>query len=962
MTLLRLTLKNIFSNWIRFLMTGLAVVLGVGFVVGTFVITDGLRSTFGDLAEDIASGADLFLGADQEFGNESLAAPVDPALVDEIQQVEGVANAEGLVFRPGVNVVGPDGESIGSGFTAGLSFGPANATFLVTEGEYAGTAPSGPNEFAVNRNVAQEADLVIGDTYVVDALGGAREMELSGVFNWADPESDRTVGGLLLALDLETSLDFLAGGAGLSQVGIILEDGADEAAVISEVTALAGDGFEVITNEQSAEEQAADFDEILDIFGTVLLTFAIITLFVSAFIIYNTFSIVIGQRIREVGLLRAIGATGRQVVSSLIGESVVVGILATIVGIFGGLGIALILRAVLNGLGADFPSGPLPLQNRTIILASVMGIGVTVLSAVVPALRARRIPPIAALRDDVTIGQREIRLRPMLGRVLVGLGVLVLAAGLASGTAAAAGGVAAAILLYLGGSRIRSYLGRVSILVIGLVLLVFTAIADLETGPLLGALAVGALLTFIGVNLVSPLFAKPFAALIGTRSLGVVVLLLGVVLALATLASLFGAATSAIDGSLGATIGLIILAAAASGCAWLCWTTWRAPWGVEGPIARGNAGRSPRRTASTAAALMIGLALVGTVSVLGNSIKATFTAVLDRSVAADWFICLDECASFFDGFSPAFGEELKAETTGQDPLFDSVVAYRFAEEGFRTVADDTVHDVFAADFEDLEDHLDADFLAGGAADAAPGALLLHEDPATDRGLEVGDPVELLFASGEPATFTVAGIYTDARILGNWVISNTDYLTYLPPGEDQFVSVVTSSGVDEDDARARLEAIAEAYPGVEIRTKDEYRDLVGSQVDQALVTINVFLALALIIALVGIANTLALSVFERTREIGLFRAVGATRTQTSMLIRWEGAIIAVFGGLLGLALGVVFGIIAVIVTPDSLVTDVAIPWIQLVIYLVVAALAGLVAAYLPARRAAKLNVLDAISQG
>lgn len=946
MALLRLTLRNIRSRWIRFMLTALSVVLGVAFVVGVFIVTDGLRARFTDLAADISTGADLFLQPQLDFGQDLLGAPIDPEVPAQIEEIDGVSFAEGVIFRPGVSVLGPDGDSLGEGFRAGQSWAPRTTTYLVD-----GQAPVGPDEFALNAIAVREFDLIVGDRYKVEAFGGVRDMTLAGAFNFASPDEDRTAAGSFLSVDLPTAIDFFTGGAGLNTVAIALEPGADAASVSDQIGAVVGDGFEVISAEQNTENTQEDFDEFLDIFSNILLAFAIVTVVVSAFIIYNTFSIVIGQRVRELGLLKAMGAGSGQLTRTLVGEAIIVGIVATAIGFVAGLGIAAALRALFDVLEVGFPTGPLPIKTRTVIWAVAVGVGITTVSALIPALRARRVSAMAAIREELTLATGTIKLRPRLGIGLMVVGTLVLVAGVASGEGIIGLGVLAIPLLYFGGSRTRPFLGRMSILVVGVVLLAVAAFGNLSTAGLLGALAVGALATFVGVNLISPLFAPGLVQIIGTKPLGIALAGLGVLIP-AGIA--FGLIRAVADGNGGGALGMVLLGALVIPAAVLCWRTFLAPFGVEGRIGTRNAGRTPRRTSSTAAALMIGLALVGTVTVIAASLKSTLSQLLNDSVTADWFICLDDCTSFFDGFSPAMSAELATL-----PEVDIVIPYRFAPEAFRT-PNGSVHDILTADFEHLADHFDADFVEGSPTGAGDRDILVHSDSAGEQDLTVGTSIEIEFASGLTDTFNVAGVYDDSRILGNWVITNDAYSEFLPPTEDQFVSLTVATGVSEEGARAAITEVTDQYPNVEARTKDEFRESQEGVVDQTLVIINVFLALALIIALVGIANTLALSVFERTREIGLLRAVGSTRAQTSMLVRWEGAIIAVFGGILGLGLGVVFGVIATIVIPDTIVSTITIPPLQLLFYLLLSALAGLIAGWLPARRAARLNVLDAIS--
>ena len=430
-----------------------------------------------------------------------------------------------------------------------------------------------------------------------------------------------------------------------------------------------------------------------------------------------------------------------------------------------------------------------------------------------------------------------------------------------------------------------------------------------STVSVLTFVAIGAVLVFIGVNTLSPSFARPVATVLGRP-----------------FARLFG---------------------------------------VSGQIAQGNAARSPRRTASTAGALMIGLALVGMAGVVGSSLTKTFLDTLDNSVEADYFI-----QSTSGGFDPSvtFSEEVADEIAAL-PEFDSVVRYRFGLDSIQI--DGENKDVFAADINDVERHLDADIISGGLTDAdAATSIALHEDPATDLGLSVGDTVDVTFPDFETDTLTIVAIYTDSSIFGNYLIDNVVWEDHFNRSGLGFASA-TVTGFDDDlpqaeqdrlldEAAAAIQPVTDRFPTVVAENRVEFRQSQQDQLNSFLAVIFVLLALSLVIALIGIANTLALSVFERTREIGLLRAVGMTRRQLRRAIRWEAVIIAIFGAILGLILGVIFGVAAVVAIPDTFINTVSIPYGSLIVYLVIAGLAGIVAAILPARRAARLNVLDAIS--
>ena len=458
--------------------------------------------------------------------------------------------------------------------------------------------------------------------------------------------------------------------------------------------------------------------------------------------------------------------------------------------------------------------------------------------------------------------------------------------------------VLAAVFAHWGGKRLAPWAGRVSVLCVGVALLVTTMVADLGTTHLLVALGLGVLATFVGINMTSSLFARPLAMSLG-RPLVVV------------------------DG-------------------------------ITGQLARSNAARSPRRTSSTAAALMIGLAFVVTVGVVGASLKATFETILDEQVNADWFLCVGNCNNEFSGFSPRLGEDLDAldET-------ESVATYRSLSEAFRT-SDGEVHGLLSVSIADLEAHIDVDPVAGSVNDLPDGGVLVHSETAEIYGLDVGDSLEVEVVGGERATWVVWGIHEDDTIAGDWMVSTATWDRHFDVDQDQFLSILTSEGTSEEAAAVAIAAVAGDYPQVEVRTREEFRDAQSAQIDQALIIVNVFLGLSLVIAVLGIVATLALSVFERTRELGLLRAVGMTRRQMRRMVCWEGLIVAVFGGLLGVVLGVAFGTLTTDIIPDSVVNTLRIPVGDVVLYLILAAVAGLVSGLLPAIWAGRLKVLDAIS--
>ena len=898
MFLLRLTLKNIAARKFLFLGTALSVVLGVSFVVGVFIVTDSLRATFDDIADDIAGSIDLRVRSEIEFGDRLNAPEVDPALADEIAGVDGVAAATGGVAAWNVVIIDEEGEPLQSfgppQFGVSWSDEQALSELFLAEGR----PPGGPNEFATNSGTAEFADLRIGETYRISLPEGTREFELVGTVNWADPDEDQSQGVQFTVFDLATATELLNGGTGWDEILVDVDREADIAAVAAALEAALPSGLEVLTVEQVAEEQSAEFGEFITIFQYILLAFAIITLVVSAFLVNNVFSIVIGQRIRELGLLRVVGATGVQIRRSVLGEAAVVGLIATGLGLAGGIGISAALKAIFGALGGSLPIDPLLLSGRTVGVAVGVGVGITMLAALSPALKARRITPVEALREDARLSSKVVARHPVVGAVALLAGVALLALGLAgSWQTLIPLALLAAILANWGGKRLVWWAGRLAVLCLGLALLLTAAFADLSTTHLLVALAMGVLTVFVGVNMTSPLFARPLA-----RSLG------------APLARLDG---------------------------------------MPGHLARQNAARSPRRTSSTAAALMIGLALVVTVSVVADSLKSSLTKVLDEQANADWFVCVGDCTNQFNGFSPRLGEEL-----GALPEVGSVATYRWLSGAFRT-PDGTVHGLMSVNTTELDAHVDVDPVAGAVNDPPFGAILAHVDQAEKYGLSVGDSLEVEVLGGEQVTWNVAGVYSDDAIVGPWVVSPSTWERYFDTSVDQFVSVLNADGVSEEAARAAISNSAADYPQVTVRSRAEFRDAAADNIDQALIVVNVFLGLSLVIAVLGIVATLALSVVERRRELGLLRAVGMTRGQMRRMVCWEGLVVAIFGGILGTVLGVAFGVLAADIIPDSVVNTLAIPVGQIILYLVVAALAGLASGILPAIWAGRLKVLEAI---
>ncbi|HEX7277142.1 MAG TPA: FtsX-like permease family protein, partial [Acidimicrobiales bacterium] len=584
----------------------------------------------------------------------------------------------------------------------------------------------------------------------------------------------------------------------------------------------------------------------LGFINTFLLVFAGISLFVGAFIILNTFSILVAQRTRELALLRALGASRGQVLASVVGEAAIVGVVASAAGLGLGILVALGLKALMGGFGIDLPGGDLILKPRTVVVSMVVGELVTVLAAIGPARRAAKLPPMAALSGAGTDGGGSLRRRTVAGAIVAVAGIASLAAGL---------------------------FGDGGIELVGL----------------------GAALTFVGVALLMPLLAQPMAAGLG-RPLP-----------------------------------------------WMFWVR-----GISAKLARQNALRNPRRTASTASALTIGLGLVGCMAVLAASIVESGAAIIDKALAADYIVNTDQ-------FSPTISTEV-ANRLGQQPELGAVTGLKTGE--FKV--DGSTTSLYAGDPGTLPRLLNIDMVTGAVAALGPGDVIVEEKTAEDKALQVGDFLPVTFARTGDQDLRVAGTYERNQLLGNYTVSTETYLENFTENLDFVVLTRAASGFSQPQARAAVDRVAEDFPNVQVRDQAQFKAEQKRQINQALGLVSALLGLAIIIAFLGIVNTLALSVFERTRELGLLRAVGMSRRQVRGMIRGESVIISVMGAIIGLAVGVLFGWALVADLSGEGLSELVIPVGQLAAYVVIAGVLGVLAAVFPARRAARLDVLQAIS--
>ncbi len=845
--MLRVTLKGLLSHKIRFGLTSLAVVVGVAFVVGSMVLTDSIRTQFNSLLEEINEGVELTVRGEQQFEEQQFGGtsiPIPASLLDEVNATPGVAEAAGTVTGWPALLVGSDGEPVEpTGPPLGVNWIESETVSSLNILE--GRPPGDGDEVALDESLADDGGVSVGDEVQIQTPRGPKTYALVGIFSFGE---NNALGGATLAAFTTAETQALFNLEDEFQtIDISLDEGADLAQVKGEIASFLPEGVEIVNTEEAVEEQQDQLGSIIDIFGNVLLGFAAVTLFVSAFLIVNTFTIVIGQRVRELALLRAVGATGTQVALSVLGEAVVIGILSALIGFGLGILTALGLNAILNAGGFGSGETELAITASPFLAALTVGVVVTVLSATIPAWRSTRIPPVAAMRDGFELHGLSIRTRATIGAAMAALGAVLMGWAL------------------FGGAR-------------GM--------------QLVGGLASGAVLVFLGVAFMSPLFATPMARVVG-----------------APFARLFR---------------------------------------VTGRLARGNAARSPRRTASSASALMIGLALVSMAMVAGHSIKESFAKTLGSSITADWYV-----SGGVGGFMP-FSPEAAAAMS-ELPELSAVTGGRFAS---MRVADKT-RQVSAVDYAVINDLFELDIQEGQIGAGVTG-VMLQGDPAEDLGVRVGDTVTATFQATGEVELPVVAIYEDSSVLGNWIIDLDTYGENFTEAVDFWVGAKTADGIDPAAARSAIEEALADYPELEVQDREEFQESQEGQLDQLLLIINVFLFLAIVIAFIGIMNTLALSVFERTRELGLLRAVGESRGQVWGMITMEAIIVAVFGALLGVAVGVVFGLAIATALPEDFVNTVAVPIGELVLVVMLAAALGVVAAIYPAWKASRLDVLEAIT--
>lgn len=841
--MLRTAWRSLRHHKLRLVLSAVAIVLGVGFVVGTLIFTDTLNKTFSDLFADTTTDVVVTPVEEVASGGVAGAAGTLPsALLEEVAAVDGVAKSAGAVFADGVSIIGTDGEVVGTQGAPQFGSNWDDDEELTPYRLVDGRGPASAGEVVIDSVSAETGGYAVGDTVRLVTPRGSDTAELVGIFRFGT--SGNLAGATIAAFDTATAQDLLLDGQeAYTEIDVVAEDGVSQTVLAERIRAVAGPGVDVRTGEEAADEATAELTEGLSFINIFLLVFAGIALFVGTFIILNTFSMLVAQRARELALLRAVGATRRQVVVSVLAESFVVGLVGSLLGLATGVAVAYGLQALFAAIGAEIPTEGLVLLPRTVAVGLVIGVTVTVLAALAPAVRASRIPPMAALREDVALPTRTLRLRAAAGTVLLLLGLGAMTAGVLAGGGA--------------GSQ---WVG------------------------------VGTVVTLVGAIVLSPAIARPLVRLLG-----------------------FG---------------------------------FPRLFGTVGRLAVDNAERQPRRTAATASALMIGLALVSALTIFATSTKTSVDQVIDRVIGAELLVFGDAQRPFPEQVAVAVAEvpgvaavspvkQLPAEVDGEGTFLTGVDPATVAEM------------------------VTLDFGSGSLAGLGTDGVVVDSNTAADLGLGVGDQVEIALPTGT-GTFDVAGVYDAAGGFSGWVVGNAALSAAGIQVGDGLLYVKAAEGADLPAVQAAVEEATAAFPTVDVQSQAQFKEQISGNVNQLLAVMVMLLSLAILIAVLGIVNTLVLSVIERTREIGMLRAVGALRRQVRGMVVLEAFVIAVYGALIGLVLGVGFAVALQRTLADQGIEVLDIPWGGLVLFLVVAGVVGVLAALWPAYRAGRLDVLRAVT--
>jgi putative ABC transport system permease protein len=851
--MLVVALKGLAGRKVRALLTAIAIILGVAMISGTYVLTDTINSGFNTIFAQSYQNADVVITGKAAFdnanGNTVEPPPLPESLLAEVQKLPGVALAAGSVTSDSLKLIGKDGKVISSGGAPSLGFSvtpsgqPFNPTKL-TEGRW----PHGSGEVVVDKATASSNSFKVGDRIGVQAFGPARHLRITGIAEFPNV----SVGGATFAiLDQPAAQQLFRKVGQLDGIRVQSKAGVKEPELIDQITPLLGPTEQVRSGTEQAKKDQEQAGSFISFLRYALLAFAGISLFVGAFVIANTLSITIAQRMREFATLRTLGASRRQVLWSVVIEAFVIGLLGSVIGLFLGLGLAQLLNWMFVKIGIDLPHGSTVFATRTVVVCLLVGTLVTLFASIRPARRATRVPPIAAVREG---------------------SVLPPSRWAKYGTATS-----------------------LTVLVLAIVMVSLGALASgLATAPRLLLLGLGVLLLFFGVSMNAAKVVRPLAAVLGApaRTLG----------------------------------------------------------GAPGILARDNATRNPARTASTASALMIGLALVTFVAIFGQGLRSSFEGAVNKLFIGDYAL------TSTNTFTPIAAEAGQA-LVGK-PGINDVSAIRAGSARYLGSSND-----LTAVQPNLNKTLAMEWTQGD--DSVPGKLgndgfFASKNYVKDHHLSLGSPVTLQFPSGKKTTVKLKGVWDEPKggsPFAHLTISTTLFDKYTPRPRDLMVLANTPGGVSDANT-AHLEHAVKGFADAKVQTRDEFKSNFEAPINKLLNLLYALLALSVIVSLVGIINTLVLTVFERTREIGMLRAVGMTRRQVRMMIRYESIVTALMGAALGMVVGVFLALLVTHAVSSSGIVF-SVPWIELVYFVLAAILVGILAAVIPARRAARLNVLQAL---
>jgi putative ABC transport system permease protein len=848
--MIAVALKGLAGRKLRSVLTAIAVVLGVALVSGTYVLTDSIDRAFDNIFTDSRQGSNAVISGKSAFdlseGSGATEPSFDQSLLQTIEGLPDVAAAEGSVDGE-AQLIGDDGKAIVYGGAPNLGFSIANGDSRFNPLQLVEGSWPGNGDVVIDGATADKEGFKVGDTVGIQGRGPVQNLRISGIVRFG---SVSTIGGATLAgFDLPTAQRIFDKSGKLDEIAVAARSGVSDQQLVEEIRDVLPPNTEVQTAEQQARTDAEDTNEFISFLQTFLLAFGGIALFVGAFVIANSLSITIAQRTREFATLRTVGASRRQVLGSIILESLVVGVIASVIGLFLGLGLARALFWLFDLAGFTLPNTGLLFQTRTVVVALLVGVIVTLAASLRPAIRATRVPPIAAVREGATLPESRFARFRTPGAVLV-----------------AAAGFAALVYGLFG--------------------------SGLGTAAILLFMGLGALLIFFGVALFASRLVPALATALGWPS---------------------------------ARVG-----------------------GVAGQLARGNAKRNPQRTASTAAALMIGLALVTLVAVLAQGIRSTFTEAVDRIFVADYAITAQ------NNFSPIPTDAAAAaeNATGVEAVASvrSGEALVYGDASSVTAVTPNSGQALNLDWKDGSQAVFSRLGANGA--------IIDDGFADDHNLTVGSPIKITVPSGKVLDLTVRGIFdppAGGSPFGTVTFSSETFDENYDQPQNLFSFITIDGGVSDANTRALDSSLAD-FPNAKVQTREEFKDNQVSFLNRILNILYVLLALSVVVSLFGIVNTLVLTVFERTREIGMLRAVGMTRRQVRRMIRAESVITALIGAVLGIVLGIVLA--GLLVWRVDFI-NFSVPTMSIVFFALAAVLVGILAAIFPARRAAKLNVLRAL---